>query len=379
MPRDDDLLARLNALKPSSVNLSTARSLSPPASISKAPPSPDPTQPDIFSTTAPSTASNGTNSDDLAARFRALNPASATSSPAAGNRSIRLPDATHENTPHNEEDDRTLEELLQELGGEESTWDVGKDEAKDVEGLLREAKEALPEDWQALHGDGRVEPGESVADKADQVQQGEEGLESASGAEQPAGPNNGIFDDFHARLKDEEKEDDGRQDDQDSRDAEDYIARVLAELEIEGKYDEPITPSEPDDSSTSPAKDPLDLPSAPSALPTLPADLTAMDDALSARFANLGLGLPDTPKFSPSKKPPKVVGLVKKSNLPVYTDEDIDSWCCICNEDATVKCLGCEGDLYCAGCWKDGHGVGPGQERGHRAVEYRRDTGVEAA
>ncbi|KAG8627471.1 hypothetical protein KVT40_004954 [Elsinoe batatas] len=370
MPRDDDLLARLNALKPSSVKLSTARSFSPPAPTSKAPRSPN---------------SAHTSPDDLAARFRALNPASASSSPATGDRYTNVPDGEQDDTPHNEEDDRTLEELLQELGGEEATWDVGKDEAKNVEGLLREAKEALPEDWQARHGEGKAEAEEGVEVRTSQTQQGDAETESASGtgtstgADQLTAPSNGIFDDFHARLKDEEKEDDGRQDDEDSRDAEDYIARVLAELEVESKYDDPVTPAEADDSSTSPGNPSLDLPSAPSALPTLPADLTAMDDALSARFANLGLGLPDTPKFSPSKKPPKVVGQVKKSNLPVYTDEDIDSWCCICNEDATIKCLGCEGDLYCAGCWRDGHGVGPGQERGHRAVEYRRDTGVEAA
>ena len=58
-----------------------------------------------------------------------------------------------------------------------------------------------------------------------------------------------------------------------------------------------------------------------------------------------------------------------------YTDEDIDAWCCICNEDADLRCLGCEGDLYCQECWKEGHGNGVGQERGHRAVQYVRKGG----
>ncbi|EEB16025.1 conserved hypothetical protein [Pediculus humanus corporis] len=30
-------------------------------------------------------------------------------------------------------------------------------------------------------------------------------------------------------------------------------------------------------------------------------------------------------------------------------------WCIICNENATVKCFGCEGNLYCDGCFKQGH------------------------
>ncbi|KAF4552624.1 Hypothetical protein D9617_9g024130 [Elsinoe fawcettii] len=364
MPKDNDLLARLNALKPSSVTLSNSTPLSAPTALSTNEDAPFTSS----STTSPDRTSNKKGEDSLAARFAALNPSRATS-------------LEPELTPHNEEDDRTLEELLQELGGE---WDVGAGEARDVEGLLREARDALPEEERGVREavvEGNRKGVGEVARRREEGGDGRDGREvEGKGAEEGR-----VFDEFHARVKEEEKEDDGRQDGEDERDAEDFIARVLAELELEGRDeaggDQGKQSRDGEDSGDEHdgGGNGLELPSAPSELPTLPPEATALDDALSARFASLGLGLPDAPKFSPSKKPPQVIGTVKKSNLPVYTDEDIDSWCCICNEDATIKCMGCEGDLYCATCWNEGHGVGPGQERGHRAVEYRRDNGVAAA
>ncbi|PNS20921.1 hypothetical protein CAC42_2852 [Sphaceloma murrayae] len=329
--KDYDLLARLNALKPSPVSLFASASVSPTAPIEDA--------------------------DDLTARFRALHGTRASVEP--------------EETPHNEEDERTLEELLEGLGPENG-WLDPEDEGN-VEGLLREARGAL--DAEGAH-DNRAGAGTSTEGK--QVDGGEE-----EGV--PVGKTR--FEEFEARLKEEEKEDDGRQDGEDEKDAEEYIARVLAELDIEGKEydgDEGEEHGEKEESAAAGEERrgdglSLDLPSAPSELPSSPVAASEGDDALSARFAKLGLALPATPTFSPSKKPPKIVSGVKKSNLPTYTDEDIESWCCICNEDATVKCLGCDGDLYCSDCWNDGHGKGPGQERGHRAVEYRRDDGITAA
>ncbi|CAG8601176.1 9699_t:CDS:2, partial [Scutellospora calospora] len=53
-------------------------------------------------------------------------------------------------------------------------------------------------------------------------------------------------------------------------------------------------------------------------------------------------------RVSPLGPPPKPLEL---SEFDI--DDDPDSWCCICNEDAIVKCNGCDGDLYCQECFQE--------------------------
>ncbi|KAK7743512.1 hypothetical protein SLS53_004046 [Cytospora paraplurivora] len=124
----------------------------------------------------------------------------------------------------------------------------------------------------------------------------------------------------------------------------------------------------------------LDLPTVPTALvdPAPPAEAPAstFESSIESRLAALKgeppvqtdmFGLPSAPTFQPEDHP--VPGVIKK---PGYTDEDQKTWCIVCLEDATVRCLGCEGDVYCARCWREYH-VGPSagyDERGHQWEKF---------
>ncbi|KAK2747419.1 zinc fyve domain containing protein [Colletotrichum kahawae] len=111
----------------------------------------------------------------------------------------------------------------------------------------------------------------------------------------------------------------------------------------------------------------LSLPSVPSGQPKH----EDLDDDIAARMAGLGglgggMGLPSVPTFQPADR--AVKRLTSKTG---YTDEDADTWCTVCLEDATLQCLGCE-DVYCARCWHEMH-VGPAaafDDRTHKAVRF---------
>ncbi|GJJ67927.1 hypothetical protein EMPS_00273 [Entomortierella parvispora] len=52
---------------------------------------------------------------------------------------------------------------------------------------------------------------------------------------------------------------------------------------------------------------------------------------------------------------PTVIDLSELRTGSGDIDENPDSWCCICNEDATWTCPGCDNDHFCQDCYRESH------------------------
>ncbi|KAI8880122.1 hypothetical protein K501DRAFT_335596 [Backusella circina FSU 941] len=51
----------------------------------------------------------------------------------------------------------------------------------------------------------------------------------------------------------------------------------------------------------------------------------------------------------------KPAGSIPKPLLKEDLHDEMDDWCTICNEDATIECLGCDNDKYCSHCFYETH------------------------
>lgn len=139
--------------------------------------------------------------------------------------------------------------------------------------------------------------------------------------------------------------------------------------------------SPPEDNTTTSQTISIDLPSVPEQTPSL--DLPSVPETLPSIPTHPTLGpnhsdISSTLDLSPFRK--LVSGDLDVRDLPLshrVDDDEVEKWCTICTEDATVSCFspldeddGCAGDLYCAKCWVEGHG-GMGREelREHRTKE----------
>ncbi|KAL6715949.1 hypothetical protein ACLMJK_006911 [Lecanora helva] len=189
----------------------------------------------------------------------------------------------------------TIEELLAELGPEEQ-FTVNDTDLQEADQLLAEAKRTLPEDI----------PSQGSKHLGDPEFEATERHSTASKEDQ-----------------DEELE------------AEQALKCILDEAKIENDQ-EPAAPRVSMRINATPT-----FPSAP------------LDSFASLQFPPTpdspleSTRLPSVPSTAPSRK--------IQARQKGFSDEEIDSWCIICCANAAVKCFGCDGDLYCWGCWREGH------------------------
>ncbi|ORX49537.1 hypothetical protein DM01DRAFT_1338209 [Hesseltinella vesiculosa] len=55
----------------------------------------------------------------------------------------------------------------------------------------------------------------------------------------------------------------------------------------------------------------------------------------------------------PSQRGPR--GRVPEPLAMKDVHDEMDDWCCICNDDAALECLGCDGDKFCHRCFYETH------------------------
>lgn len=235
--------------------------------------------------------------EDLLARFQKLHGKNAFSKEEPS----QLTDASVEDREISGPPSPTIEELLAQLGPQEQ-YTVDSTDLKEAKDLLAEAKIALPDmkvqaptqepEAPAVHISKDPDP---IVDPTRQGEQDEEAEAAAS------------------------------------------LQRILDDIELE-KHD---GPSSLRDSPKQPSANTAPLDFASLVFPSTPEGFKLPSNDIS---------LPSAPKGAPttqkSRTSPKGSG---------YTDEQIDSWCIICCANPAVKCFGCDGDLYCWGCWREGH------------------------
>ncbi|KAH8682453.1 hypothetical protein BX600DRAFT_430333 [Xylariales sp. PMI_506] len=260
-------------------------------------------------------------------------------------------------------DDQTLEELLEELGADEQ-W---------LEEVAAEVAHGKDEDHQRVI---------ALLDE----------LHSAS----PKSPINSDF--THSKNDVNDPASSDGEDDSDGEQMKKEVDHALMQAVDEAEWESrnadksdvlPLSPAPVAKSGITSPRSGLDT-NTP-ALPAVPSKLTDQpeteehDDGFEADIASRmaalrGLGsterslpsaptsavdelsLPGVPAFAPGERPVK--GVYKR---PGFTDEDMKTWCTVCLEDGTVRCIGCDNDVYCTRCWKEMH-VGPRagyDERGH--------------
>ena len=286
---DEAFIARLNALRPSNVSFDASSRILPLHSESTDTP------------------------EDLIVRFQKIHGGQISPHEAAALAKDDLNDVRPASP--------TIEELLAEIGPE-GDYRIDDTELRDAQYLLAEAQAAL------INGESNAGGPKSTKDESNDSnateKQGQRRV-SPSEDEEAATALQCILDEADQEVEEGSPAPLLAKDNAVAPSAPSWDAEPFVSLQF------PTIPNS--------AFDDLDLPSAPTAVPTI-------------RQAN--------------------GNAIKKG----ATGVEIDSWCIICCSDASVQCFGCDKDLYCWGCWREGHmGESAGmEERTHVWERWRKKT-----
>ena len=161
------------------------------------------------------------------------------------------------------------------------------------------------------------------------------------------------------------------------RDAKAYVDRVLEEVRVENQDESELARQQSEshreknaEQQASPVKDEHSPPLSPfmkasSTLelpdtPSKPLPQLTDDDKTPHSPAE---DLPAAPTFAPNERPVRITSWTGASDSVPTT------WCCICSDDAEIKCLDCDGQIFCPRCWREMHfEEGSEEERRHRAM-----------
>ncbi|KAK1926592.1 hypothetical protein DB88DRAFT_482389 [Papiliotrema laurentii] len=267
--------------------------------------------------------------------------------------------------PHHEvpsrssnDDDDALQRRMRGLRGDDALWAAEKGperEDDEVEAYLANLSNAQIPDEKPIAGPS-ISASKRLAREARAALKESEGFVGQE--------------DLDAR----EEGDHDESDDEPFETEEVIIARALDEASLSEQHDQSGQVQEPQStdqaSAISNPKSPTTQPTDDDAFsfPSLPAHEPLVaepeDDQLQKRMELLlGLKGPSVAPGAPKASGPVLPTVPKREvgqgwNLPGYNDSrdnDLDSWCCICNKDAELVCAGCDDDLYCTECWREGH------------------------
>ena len=234
--------------------------------------------------------------EDLIARFERLHGRKSTDNEQAPSTESTNDDDSCQPSP-------TIEELLAQLESEDQ-YKIDSSDVEEGRALIAEAKSALSDGdsstrkttWRSSAASLSRSPREAAPTTETEPEQGDEAEAEAS------------------------------------------LQRILDDLKLERQQEAMSTVFSSNLDTTVPAPQ---APAPPDSFATLV--FPTIPD-----FSPPSLTFPSAPTAAPSTHKPTV-------QAPGFSDKDIDSWCIICCANATVRCFGCDGDLYCWGCWREGH------------------------